>query len=135
MSDINNDPFDAMIVKAKTVYRNPGMLDYDEFLSDFNRYKAIEKLFSRYRRKGKVELRERLIVNHMVSLSNVFGVPFTVELLFTLIEPTYYSELKTFLVYLQYLKLDFWNPAPTGVELIPLDTYITEVLELLPRGD
>ena len=45
----------------------------------------------------------RLIVNHIIVLSNVFGVDATTTLLFFKIEVEHWSLLKTFLVYLHFM--------------------------------
>ena len=50
-------------------YMNP-CVDEQEFLEDLTRIKNIRRLFSRYEKHG--ELKERLIINHLMILYNVF---------------------------------------------------------------
>jgi hypothetical protein len=45
----------------------------------------------------------RLIINHIIILSNVFGVDATTTLLFFKTEVEHWSLLKTFLVYLHFM--------------------------------
>ena len=52
-------------------YDNPMCIDIDEFREDLNRIKYIKKLITRYEQKG--ELRHQLILNHVLTLYNVFG--------------------------------------------------------------
>jgi len=52
-------------------YDNPQCIDIEEFKEDLNRIKYIKKLITRYEQKG--ELREHLILNHIITLYNVFG--------------------------------------------------------------
>ena len=52
-------------------YDNPQCVDIEEFKEDLNRIKYIKKLITRYEQKG--ELREHLILNHIITLYNVFG--------------------------------------------------------------
>ena len=52
-------------------YDNPQCVDIEEFKEDLNRIKYIKKLITRYEQKG--ELREHLILNHVITLYNVFG--------------------------------------------------------------
>lgn len=52
-------------------YDNPQCADIEEFKEDLNRIKYIKKLLTRYEQKG--ELKERLILNHLTTLYNVFG--------------------------------------------------------------
>lgn len=50
-------------------YLNP-CVDEQEFLEDLNRIKNLRRLFGRYEKHG--ELKERLILNHLMVLYNVF---------------------------------------------------------------
>jgi len=52
-------------------YDNPQCIDIEEFREDLNRIKYIKKLITRYEQRG--ELREQLILNHVMTLYNVFG--------------------------------------------------------------
>ena len=82
-------------------YDNPSCVDEAEFLDDLKRFKYLKRLFRKYDTSG--ELKVRLIVNHIIILSNVFGVDATTTLLFFKIEPNHWSLLKTFLVYLHFM--------------------------------
>ena len=55
---------------AARAYINPGCVDILEFHEDLNRIKYIKRLFRRYSETG--ELKERLILNHLIVLYNVF---------------------------------------------------------------
>jgi len=72
----------------------------EEFHEDLNRTKYLKRLFRRYQATG--QLRERLILNHIIIFYNVFGVEPATRLLFFKIEEELHSLLKTFLVYLSY---------------------------------
>jgi hypothetical protein len=65
------------------------------------RFRYLKRLFRKFDTSG--ELKVRLIVNHIIILSNVFGVDATTTLLFFKIEPNHWSLLKTFLVYLHFM--------------------------------
>jgi hypothetical protein len=65
---IDNDNF---ILFAAKHYENPQCYDSDEFYDDLKRFKYIKRLFGKYEESG--ELRERLILNHLIILYNVFG--------------------------------------------------------------
>jgi hypothetical protein len=82
-------------------YDNPSCVDEAEFLDDLKRFKYLKRLFRKYDTSG--ELKVRLIVNHIIVLSNVFGVDATTTLLFFKIESNHWSLLKTFLVYLHFM--------------------------------
>ena len=94
MFDNLNDS-NIMLFAAKC-YDSPNCLD-SEFEEDYKRIRYIKRLLHRYRLHG--ELKERLILNHLVVAQNVFGVSGSTRMLFYNIEPKDYSAMKTFLVY------------------------------------
>ena len=89
-----------MLFAAKH-YDNPSCVGQAEFLDDMKRFKYIKRLFRKYTATG--ELRTRLIINHIIILTNVFGVDAATTLLFFKIEKQHWSLLKTFLVYLHIM--------------------------------
>lgn len=88
------------IMFAMKHYQNPQCLNIDEFNDDLKRIKYIKRLFSRYVSSG--ELKERLILNHLIILYNSFGTQAT-KMLFFKIEKEFWPQLKTFLVFLSYM--------------------------------
>ena len=65
------------------------------------RFKYIKRLFRKY--KSQKLLKERLIINHLIVLQNVFGTEATVTLLLYKTEKEYHPMLKTFLKFLNYI--------------------------------
>jgi hypothetical protein len=86
------------LVYAMHHYDNPQCHSLEEFEEDLKRFLYLKKLLSRYKKDG--ELRERLILNHIIVLYNVFGDA-TTNMLFYKIDSSYWSVLITFLVYLE----------------------------------
>lgn len=82
------------ILYAAKHYDNPQCYDVDEFYDDLKRFKYIKRLFGKYHDTG--EIRENLILNHIVVLYNVFGEAATRMLFFKLVG--YYPYLKPFLI-------------------------------------
>lgn len=82
---------------AMRFYDNPQCLSVKEFEEDLRKFFYLKKLFNRYTETG--ELKEKLIINHLVVLHNLFGVA-TTELLFYKIEEKHWNILATFLEYL-----------------------------------
>lgn len=74
--EINEENFELFAIKY---YDNPVCLSKEEFEDDVKRFKYLKKLFFRYIDSG--ELKERLILNHIIILFNVFG-DITPKLLF-----------------------------------------------------
>jgi len=88
------------LLYAAKHYDNPSCFDTLEFYEDLNRFKYIKRLFSRYEESG--ELKERLILNHIIIIYNLFGVEAATRLLFFKLKGFYHC-LKPFLVMLNYL--------------------------------
>lgn len=80
-------------------YDNPHCSDVSEFQEDLRRIQMIKKLITKYKSSG--ELRERMIMNHMTILYNVFGKSATQILFFKMDQ--YHSVLKPFAEILNYL--------------------------------
>ena len=111
MSTLNNDNFDEYAVSN---YFNPNCISVLEFLDDLKIIKYIKRLINKY--VDKDELKERLILNHIISLSNVFGVEAAVNMLRFKIDAEHHDVLNAFLIYLEYVKLE-------DVEILDLALY------------
>lgn len=95
--DLNDDNFLMFAMKA---YDSPNCI-MSEFEEDLKRIKYVKRLIKRYKTTG--ELKERLILNHLIILSNVFGTKNSVRMLFYKIDEEDYDILKTFLLFLDYM--------------------------------
>ena len=95
--NLNEDNF---LIYAMKNYNSPNVT-MDEFEEDIKRLKYIKRLIKRYKSTG--ELKERLILNHIIVLGNVFGVEATVRMLFYKFDQEDLSIIKTFLLFLQYM--------------------------------
>jgi hypothetical protein len=89
-----------IILYAVKAYDRPNML-MSEFKEDMKRFNYLKRLFRRYRKDG--EIRERLVINHLVILYNVFGIEVATRLLFYKMSKDDYVALKTFLLFLNYM--------------------------------
>lgn len=72
-----------------------------EFADDMKRFNYLKRLFQRYRKYG--ELREQLVLNHLVVIYNVFGPEVATRLLFFKMSKDDYSVLKTYLIFLSFM--------------------------------
>jgi len=95
-------------------YDNPQCHTLEEFDEDLRRFLYLKKLFIRY--KNDNELRERLILNHIIVLYNIFGEATTDMLFFKLAEHT--SALATFLVYLNRMPEELMSDIPIDNEIV-----------------
>jgi len=112
------------ILFAAKHYDNPQCYDSEEFYDDLKRFKYLKRLFGKYEESG--ELRERLILNHLIILYNVFGDTAT-KMLFYKLED-YYSYLVPFLVLLHRLPERVNVGKTIYTSDIALDMHIVEVL-------
>ena len=108
-------------------YDNPHCVDIKEYFEDVRKLKYIKRLFNRYKEDGV--MKERLILNHIISFYNVFDNDAAARLLFFRVGKEYYSLLKTFLVFLNKM------PEHVNENLyssdIQLDKEIIEILRNL----
>lgn len=92
---------DTFILYATKMYSNPSCMGIEEFYEDIQKIKYIKRLIIRFKRGG--ELKERLILNHIITLQNVFGAEACSRMLFYKLNKELHSILKSFLEYLDYL--------------------------------
>lgn len=92
------------VLYAMKMYSNPLCTGIEEFKEDIMRIKYIKRLLLKYKNNG--ELRERLILNHLIILQNVFGAEACTRILFYKLPRDLHSYLKAFLEYLQYLPVE-----------------------------
>ena len=115
---------------AMKVYENPQCKSMNEFHEDMNRIKYLKRLFKKYKSTGV--LRERLILNHIIILYNVFGVEAATRILFARLDKELHPILKTFLVFLHM----FPEKIPeTDLVSIPLDKRITDRLRNFDKDE
>jgi len=104
--------FDKLTVKnfsafALQHYDDPQCSDIEEFQEDLRRFRYFKRLLHRYHEAG--ELRERLMLNHLITIFNVFGYDASMRMLeFKIKEESYWPSIKTMLLYLGYIE-DSWE--------------------------
>tara|TARA_B110000503_G_C7028660_1_gene363009 strand:+ start:137 stop:511 length:375 start_codon:yes stop_codon:yes gene_type:complete len=89
----------TFLLFASKHYDNPQCSDISEFEEDLKRFQYLRKLFGRYRQDN--DLKERLILNHLIIIYNVFGLEATNMLFMKLHE--FHECLKPFVEYLNYM--------------------------------
>jgi len=122
--DLNDENF---MIYAMKCYSAPNCI-MSEFEEDIKRTKYLKRLFRRY--KTSKLLKERLILNHIILLNNVFGLKATARILFYRIDEQDYDILKTFLCYLNIMPEIV--PGIKGKNIysaeIPVEINIAEIL-------
>ena len=107
-------------------YDNPHCIDIKEYFEDVRKLKYIKRLFNRYKEDGV--MKERLILNHLISFYNVFSNEAATRLLFFRIGKDHHSLLKTFLVFLNKM------PEQVNDNLYSSDILLDkEIIEILRK--
>jgi|TARA_R110000822_G_scaffold241847_1_gene371061 hypothetical protein len=113
---------DNIIMFAIKHYDNPQCEGEKEFYDDMKRFKYIKRLLRKHNDTGI--LKERLLLNHIIVLKNLFGAEACVTLLLFKIQKEYWETLKSFLLFLNILRSD-------ELSHIVEDKDVLEVLEKL----
>jgi len=122
--DLTNDNILLYAVKA---YDKPNCI-MSEFKEDMKRFNYLKRLFKRYRKVG--ELREQLVLNHLVVICNVFGPEVATRILFFKMSKDDFPALKTYLLFLSCMpeKVKGIKGHDIISSDIPVDMTIAEVL-------
>ena len=122
--DLSNE---NILIYAMKVYDKPNCI-MSEFKEDMKRFNYLKRLFFRHRKTG--EVKERLILNHLVVLCNVFGPEAATRLLFYKMAKEDYPSLKTYLVFLSCMPERVQGIKGKDIlsSEIPVDTSVANVL-------
>jgi hypothetical protein len=122
--DLTND---NILLYAAKAYDKPNCI-MSEFKEDMKRFNYLKRLFKRYRKVG--ELREQLVLNHLVVICNVFGPEVATRILFFKITKDDFSALKTYLLFLSCMPERVKGIKGHDIisSEIPVDMTIAEVL-------
>lgn len=116
---LNEENFELF---AANNYTNRPCINLQEFKEDLNRFKYIKRLITRY--ELSEDLKERLILNHLIVIYNVFGIEAANKMIWFKIKKSQWNIIKPFLVFLNYL------PENEKVN-ISMDPFIVERLRKL----
>jgi hypothetical protein len=97
--ELNEDNF---IFFAAQHYYNPKCHDIEDFYEDMKRFKYLKRLLNKYHETGK--LSERLILNHIIIIFNLFGIPAGLKMVEYKFDYQQLTVIKPFLLYLKYIK-------------------------------
>ena len=108
-----------LMLYAARHYYNPRFSDIEEFNEDLKRFKYVKRLLNRYLDEGN--LSERLILNHLIIIFDVFGIEPSINMMQVKLDERHWSVIKPFLVFLRYIT----NDQLVG---ITMDTKVVEAL-------
>jgi len=116
----------TFLLFASKHYDNPQCSDVSEFEEDLKRFQYLRKLFGRYRQDD--DLKERLILNHLIIIYNVFGPEATNMLFMKLHE--FHDCLKPFVEYLNFMPgIIQYDDVILAADNIASDNSISETLK------
>jgi len=109
-------------------YDNPHCHDIDEFNEDLRRFSYIKKLITRSLNSN--DFKDKLIMNHLIVLNNVFGPLHLNRMLCVKL----FDQLKyitPFLLYMNILPDIIYNITDRGdiyIDTIPMDPHVIEII-------
>ena len=102
-----------LLLYAAKHYSNPTFSDIEDFHEDLKRFKYVKRLLNRYLETD--DLSERLILNHLIVIFNMFGIEAALNILDLKLEEKHWPVVKPFLIFLKYIKNDQY----TGITMDP----------------
>lgn len=116
------------LIYCAKYYDNPQCHSTEEFIEDLRRVKYIKKLITRYVEHN--DLKERLILNHIIILNNVFGAELLCRILLLKMRNEF-KYIKPFLVLLNILPEKVYNVGEEKIvftDLISMDDNLVNIL-------
>ena len=113
---------DKLFLYAAKHYYNPRFSDIEEFFEDLKRFRYIKRLINRYLEIGIFP--DRLLLNHIIIIFNVFGIEATLNIVELKLEDRHWPVIKPILLYLNYIRNDQYIG-------IVMDPYVVDFLRKL----
>jgi hypothetical protein len=85
-----------VLLYAAKCYDKPNCIQ-SEFDEDYKKFRYIKRLLNRYRLSGNIK--ENLLLNHLILTQNVFGIEASTRILFFRIDKRDWAALKTLLIF------------------------------------
>ena len=122
--ELNDETFTVYAMKH---YDNPECKGVSDFEEDLKRFSYLKRLFRKDSNNGP---RERLILNHLIVIFNLFGIEAATRMLFLKTDEEHWPQLKSFLVFLNYMPIGSISIRDRKIESyqIPTNQKILEVL-------
>jgi hypothetical protein len=96
-------------------YYTPRGIDFDEFYTDLKRFQYVKRLLNRYCDYGK--LGERLVLNHLIIIFNVFGYYGGLKILEIKLDDRHWPIIKPFLIFLNAIRKNQYTDVGTNKEV------------------
>jgi hypothetical protein len=121
-----------VLLYAAKCYDKPNCIQ-SEFDEDYKKFRYIKRLLNRYRLSGN--LKENLLINHLILTQNVFGIEASTRILFFRIDSRDWSALKTLLIFTSAMPKVVRGVRGRDIisSDIPLDSNLVEILRKLGK--
>jgi hypothetical protein len=96
-------------------YYTPLGIDFDEFYTDLKRFQYVKRLLNRYCDYGK--LGERLVLNHLIIIFNVFGYYGGLKILSHKLDDRHWPVIKPFLLFLNAIRPNQYDDVEVDKEV------------------
>ena len=96
-------------------YYTPLGIDFDEFYTDLKRFQYVKRLLNRYCDYDK--LGERLVLNHLIVIFNVFGYYGGLKILGLKLDERHWPVIKPFLVFLKAIRSNQYTDIESNPEV------------------
>lgn len=105
-----------LFIYAAKHYYNPKFIDAEEFEEDLKRFKYVKRLLNRYIETGR--LSERLILNHLIVVFNVFGMEAGLNILKLKLNNQHWPLIKPFLIFLKAIENTDMTDVPMDPDVV-----------------
>ena len=113
---LDDDLLEENLVRfAIKQYYTPRGIDFDEFYTDLKRFQYVKRLLNRYCDYGK--LGERLVLNHLIVIFNVFGHYGGLKILGLKLDDRHWPIIKPFLVFLKTIRSNQYTDIKSDPEV------------------
>ena len=109
-------------------YNNPSCVDTNEFLEDLKRFQYLKRLFAKY--EDSNDFKERLVLNHIIILYNLFGIVATTRMLFFKLQE-FKPYLKTILEFLECMPDEVYGIGHENATINKLDIKSDPLIKML----
>lgn len=97
----NINEHNVMLFAAKH-YHNPLGASSEDFYEDLKRFTYVKRLVNKYLQAK--DLPDRLILNHLIVIFNVFGIEPACKILELKLDDEHWPVIKPFLIFLRYIE-------------------------------
>lgn len=109
---------DTIELYAARFYNNTLCASKEEFDEDFERFSLVQRIARKHVRKGSINI--RLLINHIIALSNMFTTPAAKKILMFVCNNNEKEVVKACLLYLGHMEKHEYSETRVNLDIIKL---------------